>query len=71
MADFSLLGLIVDDYDRTLHLLAEQNLPFSETAAGMEYDYDDSGELRNLVMLLQAGGVNCVISDVAEQIYQG
>ena len=71
MSDFSLLGLMVDDYERTLQLLNDKSLPLKWTTAGVEYPFRHSDQLHDLVLFLQSRGISCGISDVAEQIYQG
>ena len=71
MADFSLLGLMVDDYERALQLLKDKSLPLKLTSAGVEYPFKNSAQLHDLVLFLQSRGVNCGVSDVADQIYQG
>ena len=71
MSDFSLLGLMVDDYERTLQLLNDMSLPLKRTSAGVEVPFKHSEKLQDLVVFLQSRGINCGISDVADQIYQG
>ena len=71
MSDFSLLGLLVDDYERTLQLLKDKSLPLKWTSAGVEYPFKHSEQLQDLVVFLQSRGINCGIPDVADQIYQG
>ena len=71
MDDFSLLGLMVDDYDRTLKLIRKKSLPLKKTTAGIEFPFKRSEQLQTLVWFLQSSGINCGISDVADQIYQG
>lgn len=71
MADFSLLGLMVDDYDRTLSLIRTRSLPLKKTSAGVEFPFKHSDQLQTLVCFLQSSGINCGISDIADQIYQG
>ena len=71
MSDFSLLGLMVDDYERTLQLLNDKSLPLKRTSAGVEVPFKHSGQLQDLVVFLQSRGINCGISDIADQIYQG
>ena len=71
ISDFSLLGLMVDDYERTLQLLNDKHLPLKWTTAGVEYPFKHPGQLQDLVLFLQSRGINCGISDVADQIYQG
>ena len=71
MSDYSLLGLMVDDYERTLKLLNDKHLPLKWTTSGVEFPFRHSGQLQDLVLFLQSKGINCGLSDVAEQIYQG
>ena len=71
MSDFSVLGLLVDDYERTLDLINDKQLPLKRTTAGVEYPFDHPDQLQDLVSFLQSQGIECGISDVAEQIYQG
>ena len=71
MSDFSLLGLMVDDYERTLQLLNDKSQPLKWSSAGVEYPFKNSEQLQDLVVFLQSRGINCGISDIADQIYQG
>lgn len=71
MADFSLLGLMVDDYERTLQLFNDKRLPLKWTDAGAAYPFNHSDQLRDLVQMLRSSGIDCGLSDIADQIYQG
>ena len=52
MADFSLMGLMVDDYERALQLLNDKNQPLKLTNAGVEYPFKHSAQLHDLVLFL-------------------
>jgi hypothetical protein len=71
MSDFSLLGLLVDDYEHTLQLLNDKRLPLKWTDTGAAYSFNQSDQLRDLVQMLRSSGIDCDLSDIAEQIYQG
>jgi hypothetical protein len=71
MSDFSLLGLVVDDYERVLMLLRDRSVPLKKTDAGVAYPLQHSSQVRELVSFLRSNGIDCGLSDIAEQIYQG
>jgi hypothetical protein len=71
MSDFSLLGLVVDDYERTLQLFNDKSLPLKWTHSGAAYPFNHSEQLQDLVRFLRSSGIDCDLSDIAEQIYQG
>ena len=71
MSDFTLLGLLVDDYERTLQLFSDSSLPLQWTKAGAAYSFKDTHQLQDLVSFLRSRGIRCDLADIADQIYQG
>ncbi len=71
MNDYSVLGLVVSDLDITYQVLADQNLAIERQADHLEISIERPGQMPEIIKLLNRHGINCGISDIADQIYQG
>ena len=71
MSDFTVLGLIVDDYERTLQVFSDSRLPLQWSKAGAAYSFKDADQLQDLVSFLRSRGIRCDLANIADQIYQG
>lgn len=71
MEDYSVLGLRVSHCEEATRILDKNDYLLVYSASGTEIVVRDGDELREVVQLLNANGIVCDITDLAEQIYQG
>lgn len=70
MADYSILGLLVDDLPKALKVLTENSLLIS-TGTNTKVSEVKSGNLQEIVRLFQQEGIRCEIADIIKEVYQG
>jgi hypothetical protein len=71
MADYSVMGLLVDKLEEALRVLGENGFSVLAETGDLEVAIDHPGELQDLVRLLKENGIGCEINDVVSGIYQG
>ena len=71
MADFSVLGLRVNDCDHAVRVLDRHSFVVRHESGTAEVDLDTAAQIQAVVQLLEDNGLKCEISDLAENIYQG
>ena len=71
MSEYSVLGLLADDFDRAMEVLRGMNLDMTEEAFGAEITMADQIPLSEIVERLLESGVSTTIGDVIDSIYQG
>jgi hypothetical protein len=70
MSDFSWMGLVVGSYDDARQVL-EGRFKLAEGLVGSEVEVEDTSRLAEVVGALAERGIDCTVSDIVEQIYQG
>ena len=71
MEDYSVIGLRVDRLDASLQILKEGNFQVNSSSNRFEITIDNAGQIPKIVSLLGRHGIDCELSDIIEQIYQG
>lgn len=71
MEDYSVLGLRVNHCEEATRILDKNDYLLVHSASGTEIVVRDGDELHEVVQLLNANGIACDITDLAEQMYQG
>jgi hypothetical protein len=71
MADYSVLGLLVDKLEDTVRVLRENKFSVGDETGDLEVTISHPGQLRDIIRLLEENGVECRINDVISGIYQG
>ncbi len=71
MNDYSVLGLQVSDLDLAYQVLADQHIAIKRKTDHLEIRIERTGQMPEIVSLLDLNGINCGITDIADQIYQG
>jgi hypothetical protein len=71
MADYSVLGLLVDKLEEAVRVLGENKFSVSEENNDIEVSIDHPTQLQGIVQLLTENGVGCELADVVSGIYQG
>jgi hypothetical protein len=71
MEDYSVLGLLVADLDRTHRVLAGQQFAVHKKLDHLKVKIDRSDQLPEIVNLLSQNGIDCGLADIVDQVYQG
>ncbi len=70
MADFTLMGFVVDRYQEAHTLLISAGYRIVEQDGGSDISITSPGHLLEIKALLTAHGIQCNFSDVADTLYQ-
>ena len=71
MSDYSVLALLVDEFQETVRLLEEHNYFLSKASPAVEVAIENAEYMRKMFRLLKTSGIDFTLSDIANQIYQG
>ncbi len=71
MAEYSVLGLLVDKLEEAVRVLGENRFPVLDAAGDLEVAMNHPGQLHEIVRLLKEHDLECEIADVVSGIYQG
>ena len=71
MADYSVMGLLVDRLDTALRVLKEKKFEVLEKPDGFEVTIDGAGRISDIVNLLHQNGIDYALDDIVDQVYQG
>jgi hypothetical protein len=71
MSDYSVLALLVDKFQETVRLLEEHRYVLSESTPAVEVVIENAEHMRKMCRLLETGGIDITLTDIADQIYQG
>ena len=70
MADFTLMGFVVDLYQEALTLLTLEGYQLEEQMGGADICIDNVMHLQEIKALLIANNIRCDFSDIADTFYQ-
>jgi hypothetical protein len=70
MSDFSWTGLVVGSYDDARQVL-ERRFKLTQGPMGVEVEVEDTSRLAEVVRALTEEGIDCTVSDIVTQVYQG
>lgn len=71
MSDYSVLGLQVVNLERTYRILADEDFAVDRKSEHLEVNIDNAAQMSKLVNLLSQSGIDCSITDIIDQVYQG
>jgi ribose 5-phosphate isomerase len=71
MSDYSVLGLKVDSLDRAQRVLSGNKFMVVDKSDHLEITIDGADQMPAIVDLLNQNGLNCALSDIVDQVYQG
>ena len=71
MNDYSVMGLLVASLDRAHQVLADKDFAVYKKADHLEVDVHRADQLSEIVNLLSQNGIDCGVSDIVDQVYQG
>lgn len=70
MADFTLPGLVVDQYRQSVTLLQSAGYTVEEQQGGADICIDTPAALQRIHVLLRANHISCDFADIADTLYQ-
>jgi hypothetical protein len=71
MSDYSVLGLLVANLDGARQVLADHKFAVTDKSDHLEVNIDRAAQMREITTLLDQNGINCGLSDIVDQVYQG
>jgi hypothetical protein len=71
MSDYSVLGLEVINLERTYRVLADKNFAVARKSEHLEVSIQNAAQMSEIVNLLNQSGIDCSITDIIDQVYQG
>ena len=71
MAEYSVMGLLVDKVEEALRVLGENKIPVSKENNDIEVSVDHPTQLQRIIRVLTENGIGCELADVVSGIYQG
>jgi hypothetical protein len=71
MSDYSVLGLMVANLERAYRVLADKDFGVDRKSEHLEVNIESAAQMSKLLDLLRQGEVNCSITDIMDQVYQG
>jgi len=71
MSDYSVLALLVDKFQETVRLLEVHRYFLSKSSPAVEVVFENAEHMRKMFRLLNTGGIDITLTDIADQIYQG
>ncbi len=70
MADFTLMGFVVDRYHEAIAVLAGSKYRLDEQEGGTDIAITSPLDLLEIKAILTANNISCDFSDIADTIYQ-
>ncbi len=70
MGDFTLMGLVVDNYQEALTLLISSGFQLDEQEGGSDICIDSPRHISEIKTFLTANNIRCDLSDIADTFYQ-
>ena len=71
MEDYSVLGLLVANLDRTHQVLTDQHFAVHKKSDHLKIEIDRADQMPEIINLLIQNGIECGIADIVDQVYQG
>ncbi len=70
MSDFTVLGLLVQNYQMAVQMLTEEGYPLKSHNGGTLITIGQPSEIPSIRSFLAGHGINAELSDIADTIYQ-
>ena len=71
MEDYSRLGLLVASLDRAYQILVDHDFTMHQKSEHFEITVDHAYQMPEIINLLGQNGIDCVMADIVDQVYQG
>ncbi|MEJ2282041.1 MAG: hypothetical protein P8X85_00445 [Desulfobacterales bacterium] len=71
MADYTVLGLVVDRLEAALRILQEKNFAIHKDTDGYHISIEGAARIHEAADLLGQNGIDCAVADIVDQVYQG
>ena len=71
MADFTVLGLVVNRLGAALQILEENKFEIHKDTDGYHISIEGAARIHEAADLLGQNGIDCAVADIVDQVYQG
>jgi hypothetical protein len=71
MSDYSVLGLLVNDLDKAHQVLEDLKWEVTDKSDHLEVGIDAAGQIYEIATALNQNSIDCGVSDIIDQVYQG
>ena len=71
MEDYTVLGLRVGDLAEAVRVLEKNGIRICKSPGYNELSFEQRDQIPQIIQLLNANGISCVMADIVEQVYQG
>ena len=71
MADHSVLGLLIGRFDEALQILEAKKFGVIKKLDRFEINLDSAERMHEIMKLFRQNGIDCMITDIVDQVYQG
>ena len=71
MADHSVLGLLIGRFEEALQILEKKKFGVVKKLDRFEINLDSAERMHEIMKLFRQNGIDCVVTDVVDQVYQG
>ncbi len=71
MSDYSVLGLKVGNFEETIRILEDHKFSLINKSEGFEVIIDDAAQVHRVCQILRNRGIECGLTDIVDQVYQG
>ena len=71
MEDYTVLGLRVGDLTEAVRVLEKNDIRIYKSSGFSELSFKQRDEIPQIIHLLNANDISCVMADIVEQVYQG
>ena len=71
MEDYTVLGLRVGDLAEAVRVLEKNGIHIYQGSGYSELSFETKDRIPQIIQLLNANDISCVMTDIVEQVYQG
>lgn len=71
MEDYTVLGLRVGDLAEAVRILEINGIRIYKSPGFSEVSFEQRDQIPQIIQLLTANDISCVMTDIVEQVYQG
>jgi hypothetical protein len=71
MEDYTVLGLRVGDLAEAVRVLEKNGIHITKSPGYSELSVEQRDEIPQIIQLLNANDISCIMADIVEQVYQG
>jgi hypothetical protein len=71
MSDYSVVGILVDEYQEAIRALEENEFSVTEKHNGIEVVIDNEARLKKIFRVFKSAGIDYEVADIVDEVYQG